>query len=372
MSFSCGIVGLPNVGKSTLFNALTKSQVQAENYPFCTIEPNKAIVPIPNKDLDELAKINNSKKTIYSTIEFVDIAGLVKGASKGEGLGNKFISNISETDAIIEVVRLFSDKNVTREGSSDPLENIKIIHDELIFYDYALVEKHLTRLQKELKHAKNNELQQLKIDIEILEKSKGFLLQEQLLMEKLSPQEIVQIKKYGLITAKAFLLVANIDEARLCDFSNSESFKKLQKFCQEHKMKLIELSSLAEVELRNLDVSLDNNSVQEYLDIFQIKETGCNRLIAESFSLLNLISFITSGEMETRAWTIEAGTTAPKAAGKIHSDFEKGFICAEVIDSKTLLQLKSWRECKEKGKIRTEGKDYVISDGDVCHFRFNL
>lgn len=372
MSFSCGIVGLPNVGKSTLFNALTNSQVEAKNYPFCTIEPNRATVSVFNEKVAKLAELNKSKKTIFSTIEFVDIAGLVKGASKGEGLGNQFIANISQVDAIIEVVRLFTDQNVSRDGAINPLKDIEIIHNELIFYDYALVEKHLARLDKEVKHAPTNERKILSQEIQILERAKKILLKEDLLNNNLFPKEIDVIKKYGLITAKPFLTVANIDEAMLSSFSKTKSYKDLKEYCDKNKTKLIELSSIAELELSDINVSLDKSSMQEYLDIFKIKEPGCSRLIKESYDLLQLISFITTGEKETRSWTIKKNTAAPQAAGKIHSDLEKGFICVEVVDADTLIELKSWRECKAKGKIRSEGKDYVIANNDVCLFRFNL
>lgn len=348
MSFSIGIVGLPNVGKSTLFKALTKKQVDVANYPFCTIDPNVGVVAVPDDRLEQLAKVSNSAKIVPTTIEFIDIAGIVKGASKGEGLGNKFLANIREVDAIVQVIRQFSDNNVIHvAGRVDPNSDQEIINLELILADLAVVEKRYENNQKEVRAGKK---EALKLQ-SILEKLKIGLESGKLANEIIIDQEEKKlIKDLCLLTIKPMIYVLNVDEDKI--FQETD---------------FLTISAKIEAELAELPEA----EAKTYLKELQLDCSGLDRLIKKAYDSLDLITFITSGEMETKAWTIKQGTKAPQAAGVIHSDFEKGFIRVEVINWKDLVEAGGEAKAKEKGLIRLEGKDYVIQDGDVCHFRFN-
>jgi len=367
MGFSCGIVGLPNVGKSTLFNAVTRSSVEAANYPFCTIEPNHGVVAVPDPRVDTLSNIFKSKKKIYTTVDFVDIAGLVKGASKGEGLGNQFLANIRETDAVVQVVRIFDDPDVIHDGAINPLNDIEIINTELILADLDTAEKRLDRLQKLTRSGNDKTAFRKK---EILEKVREHLLSEKLLNRASFTSEEMQliISECGFLTIKPMLIAANISENQIPDISQNSDFKKLESYAIENNYPLVELSARMECEL----CALNEEGVKEYLTMTGLSESGLSRLIKAGYHTLGLITFLTTGEDETRAWTIRKGATAPDAAGVIHSDFKKGFIKAEVISYEDLRAFGSYAKARENGKIRIEGKEYIIKDGDVCHFRFNV
>lgn len=360
-----GIVGLPNVGKSTLFNAITKAGAECANYPFCTIEPNVGIVPVPDERLDKLAEIYNPEKVTHAVVKFVDIAGLVKGASKGEGLGNKFLSHIREVDAIVQVVRCFENSNITHvDGSIDPVRDIETINLELIFADIEAVDK---RLEKAIKMARADKKHQIEVDA--LNKLKENLEAGNLAINtQLSDDEKDSINDLFLLTAKPMLYVANVSEEQLKNIANDEKYTKLKSYAESHKSTAIPLCVKIEEEL----ATLEDAEKEEMLSLLGIDESGLNKLIKASYKLLGLISFLTAGEPEVRAWTIVEGTKAPQAAGKIHTDIERGFIKAEVISYDELIQCGSLIKAKEKGLIRFEGKEYIMKDGDVVLFRFNV
>ena len=360
-----GIVGLPNVGKSTMFNAITKAGAECANYPFCTIEPNIGIVPVPDERLDKLSELYHPQKTTHAIVKFVDIAGLVKGASKGEGLGNKFLSHIREVDAIVQVVRCFEDSNIVHvDGSIDPIRDVETINLELIFADLEAVDK---RREKAIKLARTNKKDQVQVDA--LDKIKSVLMEGNLASTCiLTDEEKESIKDLFLLTDKPMMYVANISEEQLKDAENDANVLKLKEYAAKHNSKVIPLCVKVEEEL----ASLDDSEKEEMLALYGIEKSGLDRLITESYDLLGLISFLTSGEDECRAWTITKGTKAPQAAGKIHTDFERGFIKAEVIGFNELIECGNHTKAKEKGLIRIEGKDYVVQDGDVILFRFNV
>lgn len=360
-----GIVGLPNVGKSTMFNAITKAGAECANYPFCTIEPNVGIVPVPDERLDNLAKIYNPEKVTHAIVKFVDIAGLVKGASKGEGLGNKFLSHIREVDAIVQVVRCFEDSNIVHvDGSIDPIRDVETINLELIFADIEAVDK---RLEKAIKMARADKKHQVEVDA--LNKIKENLLAGKLASAtKLSDDEQASINDLFLLTSKPMMFVANVSEEQLKNISNDTNYLKLKEYAATLGSEAIPLCVKIEEEL----AALEESEQAEMLEMLGIDESGLNKLIKASYKLLGLISFLTAGEPEVRAWTIVNGTKAPGAAGKIHSDIERGFIKAEVISYEELMECGSIVKAKEKGLVRFEGKDYIMKDGDVVLFRFNV
>jgi GTP-binding protein YchF len=360
-----GIVGLPNVGKSTLFNAITKAGAECANYPFCTIEPNIGIVPVPDERLDELAKIYNPQKVTHAIVKFVDIAGLVKGASKGEGLGNKFLSHIREVDAIVQVVRCFENSNIVHvDGSIDPIRDVETINLELIFADIEAVDK---RSEKAIKLARANKKDQIQVDA--LDKLRAALMDGKLASTvSLTDEEKESINDLFLLTSKPMMYVANVSEDQLKTVQDDENVKKLTEYASAHNSKVIPLCVKVEEEL----ASLDEDEEKEMLELYGIDKSGLDKLITESYDLLGLISYLTAGEPEVRAWTITKGTKAPQAAGKIHTDFERGFIKAEVISYEDLIKCQSMTKARENGLVRIEGKDYVMQDGDVVLFRFNV
>lgn len=362
-----GIVGLPNVGKSTLFNAITKAGAESANYPFCTIEPNVGVVAVPDFRLDKLAEIYNPKKVTPTAIEFVDIAGLVKGASRGEGLGNKFLSHIREVDSIVHVVRCFEDENITHvDGSIDPIRDIEIISLELIFADIESMEKRISRTAKMAKSGDKN----IKVELELLKKIKDNLEQEIPVRNmEFDDDQKEFVDQLFLLSSKPVIYAANISED---DVSEDTDSLKHVKILKEHAAKegseVITICASVEEEI----AQLDDDEKQLFLEELGIPESGLDRLIKACYKLLGLISYLTAGEKEVRAWTIQKGTKAPQAAGKIHTDFEKGFIRAEVVHFDTLIENGSYNSAKEKGLVRSEGKEYVMKDGDVVEFRFNV
>ncbi len=364
MSLKCGIVGLPNVGKSTLFNALTKSGIAAENYPFCTIEPNVGIVEVPDPRLDELAKIVKPQKIQHAIVEFVDIAGLVAGASKGEGLGNQFLANIRETDAVVHVVRCFADDNVVHvAGKVDPLDDIEVIDTELALADMATVEKALGRYSKQAKSGGDKEA---KIIAAALEKCLAQLNEGKPVRAlDLSKEEKANIKQFFLITAKPVLYVANVKDD---GFEDNPNLDAVRAHAAKENADVVAICAAMEAEIADLA----DDEKQMFLADMGLEEPGLNRLIRAGYHLLGLQTYFTAGVKEVRAWTIHAGDTAPQAAGVIHTDFEKGFIRAQTIAYEDFIAYKGEAGAKEAGKMRAEGKEYVVKDGDVLNFLFNV
>ena len=361
-----GMVGLPNVGKSTLFNALTNAGAESANYPFCTIEKNVGIVSVPDERLDKLAEMYEPEKFTPATLEFVDIAGLVKGASKGEGLGNKFLADIREVDAIVHVVRCFEDDNIVHvDGNINPARDIETINLELIFSDIEVIERRIARTSKMVKADKKYQaqvdfLENLKAYMEEGKSARGYDFTE---------DELEWIKETPLLSAKPVIYAANLSEADFSsDINNNENFKTVQKIAAEEKSAVLPICAQIEAEIS--DMEPDEKAM--FLADLGLEVSGLNRIIKEGYSLLGLISFLTAGKPEVRAWTIKKGTKAPQAAGKIHSDFERGFIRAEVTKYEKLLEAGSEVKAKELAYTRIEGKDYVIEDGDVVYFRFNV
>ena len=367
MGFSCGIVGLPNVGKSTLFNAITKSNIEASNYPFCTIEPNKGIVAVPDPRLDRLAAINSSQKTIAGVVEFTDIAGLVAGASKGEGLGNKFLGHIREVDAICHVVRLFSAPNVTHVGDINPIGDLETIFTELILADLESLEKRKTNLQKQSRSGNKDAIKQSQfLDHLISSLGDGKTIHSLDLSNRDELEKSI-LTDMHLITAKPFLIIGNIDETKIASYQEEQLYQQFKNYCDQHQFPLTILSATFESEL----TELDDASAKELLESEGLEQSGLAQLIIAGYKLLDLVTFFTSGEKETRAWTVPTNSTAPQAAGKIHSDFEKGFIKAETVSYADLDQYGSYAKCKQNGKVRLEGKEYLVKDGDIFVFKFN-
>ncbi|MBM3631109.1 MAG: redox-regulated ATPase YchF [Alphaproteobacteria bacterium] len=356
MSFKCGIVGLPNVGKSTLFNALTNSsKAQAANFPFCTIDPNIGVVPVPDIRLENLARVSKSKKIVNTTISFVDIAGLVKGASKGEGLGNKFLSHIREVDAIIHMIRCFDSNDIQNVNPTvDPVRDIEIIETEMMLADLESIQKRLEKNNK--KNIDEEQLKILQIASDCINNGKDLSILK-------SQFETKKLNQSGLLSIKQKIFVCNVDEQSV-KMGNNYTKNFIEKFGEENTL-------IISAEIENQINFLEVEEKKNYMQIIGLKETGLNLLIQKGYKILELDTYFTSGPEETRAWTIKKNCTAPKAAGEIHSDFEKGFIRAETISYEDFIINEGWVNCKNNGKMRLEGKDYIVKDGDVLNFRFN-
>ena len=362
-----GIVGLPNVGKSTLFNSLTKAGAESANYPFCTIDPNVGVVTVPDARLQVLSDMYNSKRILPAAIEFVDIAGLVKGASKGEGLGNQFLANIREVDAIVHVVRCFEDSNIVHvDGSIAPLRDIETINLELIFSDIEMLER---RIQKTVKLARNDKTAAK--ELELLERIKAHLEEDNMArsFETEDEEEVALLESLNLLTYKPVIFAANVSEDDLADDgATNEGVQSVRAFAEKENCEVFVVCAQIEQEI----AELDDDEKKMFLEDLGLTESGLEKLIRASYHLLGLISYLTAGEQEVRAWTITKGTKAPQAAGKIHSDFERGFIRAEIVSYDDLMACGSHAAAKEKGLVRLEGKEYIVQDGDIILFRFNV
>ena len=365
MSLSVGIIGLPNVGKSTIFNALTEAKVASENYPFCTIDPNHGIVQVPDKRIEQINSYIETEKIIYNSIEFVDIAGLVKGASTGEGLGNKFLSQIRNVDAIIHVVRCFESKDITHvDGNVNPVRDIETINTELILKDIESIDKRINNVTKIAKSGDKN----AKTELDLLNKINNHLNEGDLIINlELTDEEKVMLKSFALLTSKPMIFVANISDNDLINENNNHS-KALLEYATSKNKTVVELSGSIEMEI----AGIDKEDQLEFLKEYGLEESGLNKMIRSAYKILNLETFFTAGPKEIRAWSIPKGASAPNAAGVIHTDFERGFIKAEVYNIEDLIEFKNEENIKSAGKLRQEGKDYIVNDGDIIFFKFNV
>ncbi|MCK0526730.1 MULTISPECIES: redox-regulated ATPase YchF [unclassified Anaerobiospirillum] len=364
MGFNCGIVGLPNVGKSTLFNALTKAGIAAENFPFCTIDPNTGIVPVPDTRLDQIAAIVNPQKVVPTAMEFVDIAGLVKGAAQGEGLGNKFLSNIRETDAIAHVVRCFDDPNVIHvNGKVNPVDDVEVINTELAIADLEVADKALQRLEKRARTGGDKEALAQVVALEKVKPAleKGLMLRA----VEFTKEDLAAMKGFNFLTLKPMMYIANVSED---GFENNPYLDAIREYAAKENSIVVPVSASIEADL----ATMEEADRKEFMDSLGLEEPGLNRVIRAGYQLLGLQTFFTAGVKEVRAWTVKVGATAPQAAGKIHSDFERGFIRAQTIAFDDFIKYKGEAGAKEAGKLRSEGKDYIVQDGDLFEFLFNV